>query len=74
MTPEDDHGIFAATGAYGRVPTEADWIGGKDFHSIQGYAYFSIRDAQRIRDLGFHRIEFWDFPRTAVLFRIDLDA
>lgn len=56
-----DEVTLYASSAYGRRPSVKDWESGKDFKAIApqrwvGGPYFSIRDAQRIYDLGYRKI------------------
>lgn len=57
-----DHEIlYAMPSVYGRRTGPKDWEGGKDFIAMNppvwhGGPYFSVRDAQRIYDLGYRQI------------------
>lgn len=58
-----DEVTLYASAAYGRRPSIRDWQNGKDFFAVNpqrwnGGPYFSIRDVQRIYDLGYRKIIF----------------
>jgi len=58
-----DSSTLFADGAYGKMPTLADWEAGKDFVALdpptwKGGRYFSIRDTATIHGLGYRKIVF----------------
>jgi len=53
--------IMLAVGKWGRLPTKADWLAGKDFQFFPNGTYFSIRDINYIKQIyNYIRIDFLD--------------
>jgi hypothetical protein len=53
--------ILLAVGKWGRLPTKADWLAGKDFQFFPNGTYFSIRDTDHIKQTyNFSQIDFLD--------------
>jgi len=48
-----------AHGAYGRIANIADWHKGLDFYSMDHSKYFSKRDNDMLKSLGYIQIDFY---------------
>lgn len=63
---------FYASGAYGRKADRKDWDDGLDFRARNGQ-YFSHRDADFLKEVGYTQILFVEGTNPRPLFIVRLD-